>query len=219
MDHSTSQDEAFSLLGVASTASASDVRLAFRKAALKYHPDLFEGDSSEASAAFCRLVEAYRRAMQSVARRAAGPRRAVSPQELANMDAQPGQWDFVSLASGRSILQPRLVPPGTKVRSVPTLHEPRAFNFIWIAAMLASVGTMAYLAQRRSGAWVDGENMLMVILLPLGLYAAFLLGGLGLLMLTRKCVYLVLRFRRQRFLPAPKMLPRRSLLGRLLGRD
>ena len=49
----------YEVLDVARNAGADEIRRAYRKLALKYHPDSFQGDKSEAEARFKGLAEAY----------------------------------------------------------------------------------------------------------------------------------------------------------------
>lgn len=49
----------YEVLGVAREASAEDIKRAYRKGALKYHPDNFKGDKAEGEAKFKELAEAY----------------------------------------------------------------------------------------------------------------------------------------------------------------
>ncbi len=49
----------YEVLGVARDASASAIKSAYRKGALKYHPDSFQGDKAEGEAKFKELAEAY----------------------------------------------------------------------------------------------------------------------------------------------------------------
>src|SRR5262249_267684 len=54
----TTKQDYYELLGVSRSASAKDIRAAFRKLARKYHPDLNPGDKS-AEEKFKQLQEAY----------------------------------------------------------------------------------------------------------------------------------------------------------------
>jgi len=49
----------YEVLGVEREASADQIKRAYRKGALKYHPDNFQGDKAEAEARFKELAEAY----------------------------------------------------------------------------------------------------------------------------------------------------------------
>ena len=49
----------YEVLGVAKDASSEDIKRAYRKGALKYHPDNFKGDKSEGETKFKELSEAY----------------------------------------------------------------------------------------------------------------------------------------------------------------
>jgi molecular chaperone DnaJ len=49
----------YEVLGVGRSAGPEDVKRAYRKGALKYHPDKYKGDKAEAEAKFKELAEAY----------------------------------------------------------------------------------------------------------------------------------------------------------------
>ena len=49
----------YEVLGVQRNAGVEDIKRAYRKGALKYHPDNFKGDKAEAEAKFKELAEAY----------------------------------------------------------------------------------------------------------------------------------------------------------------
>ncbi len=49
----------YEVLGIERTAGADEVKRAYRKGALKYHPDNFDGDKDEAEVRFKELSEAY----------------------------------------------------------------------------------------------------------------------------------------------------------------
>jgi len=49
----------YEVLGVEKAAGADDIKRAYRRGALKYHPDNYKGDKAEAEARFKELAEAY----------------------------------------------------------------------------------------------------------------------------------------------------------------
>jgi molecular chaperone DnaJ len=58
----------YEVLGLSRDASASEIKRAYRKGALKYHPDSFQGDKSEGETRFKELAEAYEVLSDSVKR-------------------------------------------------------------------------------------------------------------------------------------------------------
>lgn len=206
----------YALLGVSYSATASEVRLAFRKAALRYHPDLFEGEQAAAEAAFRRLVDAYHRVLKDLSERQGRQAPPLTPRELAQLDLQPSRWEFESAGGSRALLRRRL-PPGTRVRSVPTLDETAVFVAVWIGAILLAAAITPMLASGLESSIGHG-GAVAAVLTPLVLYTLVLLGGLGALMLTRRIVYLVLRIRQQRLLPGPIRLSQQGLWRMLTDR-
>ena len=49
----------YEVLGVGRNAGAEDIKRAYRRRALKYHPDNYKGDKAEAEQRFKELAEAY----------------------------------------------------------------------------------------------------------------------------------------------------------------
>jgi len=58
----------YEVLGVSRTASADEIKRAYRKGALQYHPDNFKGDKTEGETRFKELAEAYEVLSDSVKR-------------------------------------------------------------------------------------------------------------------------------------------------------
>ena len=58
----------YEVLGLSRDASAAEVKRAYRKGALKYHPDNFKGDKTEGEARFKELAESYEVLSDSVKR-------------------------------------------------------------------------------------------------------------------------------------------------------
>jgi molecular chaperone DnaJ len=60
----------YEVLGVERTAGPDDIKRAYRKGALKYHPDNYKGDKAEAETKFKELAEAYEVLSDSAKRQA-----------------------------------------------------------------------------------------------------------------------------------------------------
>ena len=74
------------ILGIDRDADAEAVRTAYRKAALRCHPDVFDGDPEEAERLFRQVTAAYKTILRRRAARSADPRgRVYSPRDLAAM--------------------------------------------------------------------------------------------------------------------------------------
>ncbi|THH18813.1 hypothetical protein EW146_g2227 [Bondarzewia mesenterica] len=59
--YATTMDDAFSVLGLADDASAEEIKLAYKKMALKWHPDRHLDDKDTATQHFIEIHDAYRR--------------------------------------------------------------------------------------------------------------------------------------------------------------
>jgi DnaJ-class molecular chaperone len=76
----------YQLLGVDRDATLDDVRAAYRKAALKCHPDVFEGDRREGERLFRELTAAYEDILRHLPRQKYKPGKASTPAELATVE-------------------------------------------------------------------------------------------------------------------------------------
>ena len=82
----------YEVLGIERGASLADVRQAYRKAALKYHPDSQPENPEEASRKFHELTEAYKAISRSFSQEGESDvdPLAATPQDFARR--QPGWW-------------------------------------------------------------------------------------------------------------------------------
>lgn len=221
------QEDPYEVLGVPPDADVHAIRTAYRRAALKVHPDSRPDNPAAAQRRFTRLTDAYHAALRATAWRAAGKARPVPhyrPQDFTRLEigwTDPSRRDEpAGTSDARDV-------PGARKAVVARLNEPAAFVACWIVA-IAVATTVGWLLVD-SGALGPpgrlGPGALIVLgLLPLTAYAAVAAAGIVALVLSRQVVWLVgriqLGFRGRRSLPAPdKALPRgQGLLSRLLGR-
>ncbi|MHC4983714.1 MAG: J domain-containing protein [Planctomycetota bacterium] len=190
-------------LGIAPEASAEEIRRAYRRAALKYHPDR-RPDDPAAAEKFRRVTELYRSAML-LRRKELGGRK-FTPQDFAVKDwPRPSVGIFtVARANSMSWLE-RL---GGRRLVLPTLNENFFFVCFWAVALALSLVVINlmdrfYLADRT---W-QTVGMLDVVIfaaVPLATYFVAVAGTLVVLFLTRQIVYLAtqLRLACQRALPS-----------------
>jgi len=203
----------FEVLGVGREASLAEIRLAYRAAALKYHPDNCPGDPAEVHKRFAEISEAYRRLCRTVGRAEAHQdSRTFDPQDFTRMAVG---WHTGRDAGARlRDPEPWRALPGTHRVSLATLNEPRVFVVLWLLAIGLSVGG-TYLAARLR-IW-DGfredlppAEALVFLVLPVGIYAVLTTAALLVLILTRRIVWLVgqLGYLARRALPAPSDEPK-----------
>jgi len=202
----------FEVLGVGRDASLAEVRLAYRAAALKHHPDNCPGDPLEAQRKFAEISEAYRAVRRIVRRADAGAEtrrnpRTFEPQDFTRM--------AVGWHTGRDPTarvddpEPWRALPGTHKISLATLNEPRVFAMLWVLAIVLSV-TGTYVAARLRVRVGFREEMhpaeaLVFLVMPLAIYAVLTTTALLAVVLSRRIVWLIgqLGHLARRALPAP----------------
>lgn len=122
------EPDAYELLGVSREAGLEEVREAYHRAALKWHPDRRPDDPAEAARRFCDLTQAYQTIVRSFGRRS----EAMTPQDFARAD---GGWVILTGPgdAGQGKTPSRLRPFRV---SYATVDENRVFACVW-AAILA----------------------------------------------------------------------------------
>ena len=178
----------YEVLGVARGATLEAIKLAYRRAALKYHPDNCRGDQAEAIRRFRELTDAYRRAS-----RLAG--RTLTPEELTHLTAG---WSFVTAEGvGRAAHKQWRARPGTQKLSVATRNEQKTFVYFWVMAIVLAVVvgyvTVEFRLISQLRRELEAADIGITVGLALGVYAAVVAATVFLLILTRKIVYLIFR--------------------------
>jgi hypothetical protein len=183
----------YQVLGVSESADLHEVRTAFRRAALRCHPDVNPHRRGEAEAEFRVLFEAYQNVLG----------RLNSPAAWQNLDAEPltplelalrdTSW-LVSGEGGRTCRIAQEPAPDRKSVKVQlaTRDENRLFFWAWMLAILFTavldyVLVDACIAQE----WLRRANPALLMLIPLLGYGLLILITVGAILLTRKTVYLV----------------------------
>jgi len=202
----------YSILGVPRDASLADIRLAYRRAVLQWHPDSHPDDPQTATREFHRLTEAY----QAVAHRfgpwawRSDPHRRFSPQDFARR--APG-WD-VGEPSGVGLWP----EPFDRTFAIPTRNETVVFVLAWLTAIALAISVLVS-AVELTGLVGPGAGLgeqLAAVLLAEVIYLAVVAATLAGVLLTRKIVRLTgqLRLFGRRILPLPftrrRKLPKRS---------
>ena len=195
----------FEVLGVGKDADEEEIRRAFRKAALKCHPDACPEDPAGAKRRFCRLVEAYRAVLRLRARAGGPAPRVHTPSDFAGSERAWRAPTAVAFETGRGVEWPGRL--GMRRTTRPTLNEPAVFVCLWLAAIAlaawAGPAALRAVLPARGLGW-DAPGTLACVLLALGIYAgAVAAAALG-LALTRKIVWLALQLGSwRRVLPGP----------------
>ena len=211
----------YEVLGVSRDAGPEEIRLAYRKAVLKYHPDSRPGEPAEAARRFRELTEAYQTVLRSAQPAPqvdgnGGERQKFTPEDLGRLELW---WDFVPPAGAESASERRWRHrPGARKVSYATVNERLIFVCFWAlaiaVAVVAACFTIDLLLIGRRPRELHTLDILIVIAVTLGTYAAAVAATLFGLILTRKIVWRIIQlgFRGRRSLPpTPKgELPRTS---------
>jgi hypothetical protein len=198
----------YEVLGVPPGATLEEVRVAFRKAALSYHPDNYDGDPAEAESKLRALIEAYRAVVGSIDPPPWTPppedRRTYTPQDFAREGLQTSRRLPADAGAAAA-------PTGLEgKRAYPTRNETSTFIFLWAVAVVVGIlvgGGVGLYCQRTAGPQgVGAADLILAVMLGELIYVGLAVGAVFLVMLTRKIVTLTLQLAAQkwRFLPAPR---------------
>ncbi len=194
------QRDPYEILGVPRGASPEQIRQAYRRAVLKYHPDNCPGDPAEAVRRFCQLAQAYRTVCRLRGR-------TLTPGELSQLEgcwfwAEPGAR---ALAAGHRWRH----RPGARKLSYPSHNENLVFACFWVLAVMVAIlvglPTGTYLAERLPGL-LGGWKTGLLLVVVLGAYASVLAATIAVLVLSRKVVWVIFRLGLAglRLLPRPQ---------------
>ncbi len=186
----------YAVLGIERDATLEDVRAAYRKAALRLHPDTYDGDPAEAEGKLRELIEAYR-----AVSRALDPANAAARAEAEKGVFDPS--DFARKGYSAYYRDPKAEAEGTTVelftrRLQPSRHETWTFMLLWILAVAVGVGVGILAAiYRTSQVGIDNLttwDLVLAIVVGEVIYVALAAGAFVLVMLTRKLVKLTVQF-------------------------
>jgi len=210
----------YDVLGIAPEASLEEIKLAYRRGALKYHPDNYHENPVDAEEKFRTLAQAYKAALRAhlPGYRDTDGTKPCSPADFARMDTR---WHAADRGDGHHIpgdvSEWSLAKDGTKSRSVPTVNENRVFVLAWaLATILGIVAVLSVVAFGLLSDVPDGieiSHILTTELVAIVIVAAVIIGAIYGIILTRKTIWFTLQLgaRLLPFLPhkrKPKQLPR-----------
>ncbi|MDP6547174.1 MAG: J domain-containing protein [Phycisphaerae bacterium] len=204
----------YDILGISPEASLEEIRQAYRRGALKYHPDNHHLSPIEAEEKFRTLAKAYKAALRAHLPKYKdfGGSRPCSPADFARMDTR---WHACRAGD-------RYIPGNTegwpmhgttKSRSVPTVDENRVFVLAWAVATILGIIAMFLTGPLGLLGEVHGEMELSDILaaemMALFIIAALIAGAIYVIVLTRKTIWLTLQLgvRLLPFIPTIRKLP------------
>jgi len=189
----------YDILGISHEADLEQIRLAYRRGALKYHPDNYQGDPVEAEEMFRELARAYKAALRSYIPKPEDhdDGKAFSPAEIARMESK---WHSFAI-DGSYEQEPTSDwsrhQGVTKSRSIPTVDENKVFVCFWIFATV-----LGFVVAFSAGAFgmlgnIEGDMEFSDVLVLEGLailtFAAVVAGTIIAIVLTRKTIWLTLQ--------------------------
>jgi len=190
----------YDILGVSPEASLEEIRLAYRKGALRYHPDNYQHSPIEAEEKFRTLAKAYKAALRAHLPKYRGNdgSEPYSPADFARMDTK---WHSCR-SSDRYIPRNADKWPTSndvrRTRSIPTVDENRIFVRFWAAATVIgvavaiSVGMFGLFGNVEDG--MELPEVLATETTALLIVAAIIAGSIYGIILTRKTIWLTLQF-------------------------
>jgi curved DNA-binding protein CbpA len=190
-------DDPYQLLGVTRRASLHEIRLAYRRLALKVHPDSRPKNPETAARRFHELTMAYKAASHAAQRGEIhrgsfrnGENRRYTPRDLAREYEAAARAAERSGVSEADPIAHADVPFLRKV-SLPTLNEPRAFLTMWVAAVALGILVTALVAtQMELGRRPGWDGLAAVLGVSIGTYLAAIAAALVGLLLTRRVVWM-----------------------------
>jgi hypothetical protein len=192
-----STDDPYELLGVSRRADLHEIRLAYRRLALKYHPDSHPDNPKTAAKRFHELTMAYKAASHAAKRGEIhrgsfrnGEGRRYTPGDLAReyeSAARAAERGGVSEADPVAHAD---VPFLRKI-TLPTINEPRAFLAMWILAVAVGIAVTALVAAEMDLGNEPGWGELATLLaISAGAYLAAVAAAVAGLVLTRRAVWM-----------------------------
>jgi hypothetical protein len=204
-----SEADPYQVLGVERGAPLEDIRRAFRRAALRCHPDRRRDDPEAAEREFQRVTHAYRTLLRRRGRKREAQRmRAVSPAELARRAAGPRR--FVYAADDPDVRRHLAAHPEAQRVSLPRVNETAVFVGFWVLAVVisaaATLASMRWLLAGRFHGQMSTGDVLLIVGVALSAYLAVLAATIAGLLASRRVLWVVAQIG----LLAMRLLPGRS---------
>lgn len=207
----------YRVLGLERDAPLEEIRLAYRRAALRCHPDRRRDDPVTAEREFQRLTESYRAVLRMRGRRReARQMRAVSPTEIARRT--PGPKSFIYADDDPDARLHLAAHPEARKLTVANLNEPAVFVGCWLLAIVVAAGVVLFVSRwffrGRYLADTGAGGLVLILTAALGTYLAVLAATIAGLLASRRVMWVVA----QLGLMAMRLLPGRGGT-KPLGRD
>jgi len=221
----------YKVLGVPLNADIEQVKSAYRKAALSYHPDNYPGDPVEAERKLRALIEAYKfvaRSLDPAAwSRTPAADRTFTPQDFAREGYAPSWQTAMAPADGakpKARVKPDPTPIGPAIGEVhSTRNETRTFIILWIIAVVLGIvvggGAAMYRAHNAGPEGLESGDLVVSILYGEVIYVVGAGAAIVLIILTRKVVRFTLEFVSQRWRFLPGRSKDRNLSSDTSGRE
>ena len=185
----------YQVLRIRRGASLEEIRLSYRRAALKHHPDNCSGDPTEAMSRFIELCKAYESISGSFGpagrvRQSCCNSPTYNPQDFARMELS---WTFVVSQDEKY----RAPQPTARKLSYASVNETKVFVWFWVLGIVLSLVVAFCVAYPYIHAPFNREAnircALTLVGLGLGIYAAAIAATLSSLVLRRKVRWLMSR--------------------------
>ncbi|MCP4379234.1 MAG: J domain-containing protein [bacterium] len=201
----------YEVLGLSPDASLDDIRSAYRKGALKYHPDNYHHDPAEAEEKFRTLAKAYKTALRwHLPKHENNNTKPYSPSDFARMDTS---W-YSNRHNNQHTNEWSAIPNAPASRSVPTVNENGIFVLVWALTtalgmaivFLVGIFTMSSHAHDEMGI----ADIIASEAAAFAMVTAIFIGTIYGLILTRKTIWYTLQLgaRLLPFLPKIRKLKR-----------
>lgn len=210
-------NDPYRVLGLEHSAPLEEIRLAYRKAALRCHPDRRRDDPVTAEREFQQVTGAYRAILRMRGRkREARQIRAVSPAEVARRTSGP--TSFIYADDDPETRRHLAAHPEAQKRTVASFNEPAVFVGCWLLAIVVSAGAVLFASRwffrGRYLADTGAVGLALILTAAVGTYLAVLAATIAALLASRRVLWVVA----QLGLLAMRLLPERSET-KTLGRD
>ncbi len=190
-------DDPYKLLGISRQASLHEIRLAYRRLALRVHPDSRPEHPETAAKRFHELTMAYK-AVSHAAQRGEthrgtfrnGEGRRYTPGDLAREYESAGRAAERSGVSEADPVAHADVPFLRKV-SIPTLNEPAAFVAMWLGAVVLGIAAAVIVAAMMDlGHQADWSEVGWLVGISAGAYLLAVTAAVAAILFTRRVVWM-----------------------------